>query len=158
MRWGALRHGDAAIARDFSADLGDRTGAVLAKGDSDGAREISRIHLHGRGLLGSRMDPAAAGFHVLLRQATLRPLAGRPCRADPRAPACRPRLPGQARAHPISTAGDYNPLLQTCMRWFVGGAPGYWLRADDGRLAEKLATPVAFDPGSLIGAAAIFST
>jgi hypothetical protein len=44
------------------------------------------------------------------------------------------------------------------MRWFVGGAPGYWLRADDGRLAEKLAMPVACDPASLIGAAAIFST
>ena len=44
------------------------------------------------------------------------------------------------------------------MRWFVGGAPGYWLRADDGRLAEKLAMPVACDPDSLIGAAATFST
>ena len=92
-----LRHGDAAAARDFPAHLGDHAGAVLAEGDGGGAREISRLHLHGRGLLGPRMDIAATGLRLLLRQAALRPLAGGPCRADPRSPARRPRLPGQAR-------------------------------------------------------------
>src|SRR5271166_6721725 len=44
------------------------------------------------------MDVATAGLRLLLRQAALRPLAGPPCRADPRPPARRSRLPGQACA------------------------------------------------------------
>ena len=45
--------------------------------DRGGATGASRLHLHGRGLLGSRMDPAAAGLRLLLRQAAVRPPAGR---------------------------------------------------------------------------------
>jgi len=52
MRRRALRHGDAAAAGDFSAHLGDHARAVLAEGDPSGPREVPRLHLHGRGLLG----------------------------------------------------------------------------------------------------------
>ena len=58
----ALRHGNAAVARDFPAHLGHCAGAVLAEGDRSGAREIPCLHLYGRSLLGPRMDLAAAGL------------------------------------------------------------------------------------------------
>src|SRR5262249_21773629 len=142
MRWRALRYGYASIARYFSAHLGIDGGAILAKGDGGGARKISRLHLHGRGLLGPRMDPAAAGLRVLLRQAALRSPERRPCRTDSRPLARRPRLPGQAR--PLSRkprraarrvpvflaaasgGGDYHlplPRVALLSRWPVRGSP-----------------------------------
>ncbi len=71
MRRRALRHGDAAAARCLPAHLGHDARAVLAGGDRGGATGASRLHLHGRGLLGSRMDAAAAGLRLLLRQAAV---------------------------------------------------------------------------------------
>ena len=42
MRRRALRHGNAAAARDFPAYLGNYAGAVLAQGDCGSAQQISR--------------------------------------------------------------------------------------------------------------------
>jgi hypothetical protein len=61
-----LRYGDAVAVRCFRAHLGDHAGAVLAESNCGSARPVSRLHVHGRGLLGPRMDPAAAGLRLLL--------------------------------------------------------------------------------------------
>src|SRR5215472_13017085 len=98
MRRRALRHGNAAVARDFPAHLGNHARAVLAASDGSGPGEISRLHLHGGGVLGSRMDIAAAGLRLLLRQAAQRSAEGGRGKTNPRPPAGRPRLSGQARA------------------------------------------------------------
>src|SRR5580704_11716187 len=71
MRRRALRHGDAAAARCLPAHLGRHARAVLADDDGGRATRPSRLHLHGRSLLGSRMDAAAAGLRLLLRQAAV---------------------------------------------------------------------------------------
>ena len=71
MRRRSLRHGDAGSARSFPAHLGRRPGALLAEGDGGGAPRASGLHLHGGGLLGPRMDAAAAGLRLLLRQEAL---------------------------------------------------------------------------------------
>ena len=39
--------------------IADNAGTVLAEGDGGGTRSVSWLHLHGRGLLGPRMDVAA---------------------------------------------------------------------------------------------------
>ena len=44
---------------------------ILAQGDCGSAQQISALHLHGRGLLGLRMDLTTAGLWLLLRQAAL---------------------------------------------------------------------------------------
>src|SRR5262249_7168220 len=53
---------------------------------------------HGGGLLGSRMDIAATGLRLLLRQAAQRSAEGGRGKTNPRPPAGRHRLSGQARA------------------------------------------------------------
>ncbi len=96
----ALRHGDAGAARGLRADLGPPGAAVLARGDPAGAGAAAGLPLHGRGVLGPRVDDAAAGVRLRLRQAALRPPARRARAAGARAPPRRARLPGQARALP----------------------------------------------------------
>ena len=62
------------------------TEAVRARGPG--------LPLPGRGLLGPRVDPPAAGLRLHLRQAALRPPRARSRAARPRAPLRGPRLPG----------------------------------------------------------------
>ena len=100
MRRRALRHGHARAARRLRADLGTPGAAVLAGGDPARAGAGSGLPLHGRGLLGSRMDDAAAGLRLRLRQAALRPAARGARAAGARAPVRRARLPGEARPVP----------------------------------------------------------
>ena len=95
VRWRALRHGDAGAPRRVRADVGPPRGALLAASHRARARAGARLLLHGRGLLGSRMDAAAAGIRLHLRQAAVRPAPRRARPADPRAPPRRPRLPEQ---------------------------------------------------------------
>ena len=68
------------------------TAAVRARG--------AGIPVHGRGLLGPRVDAAAAGVRLHLRQAALRPPGARRDGRGSRASAGRPRLPGPPRALP----------------------------------------------------------
>ena len=75
MRRRALRHGDAGPARRVRADLGHRAPLFWPKATAARARASPGLLLHGRGLLGSRMDDAAAGVRLRLRQAALRPPA-----------------------------------------------------------------------------------
>src|SRR5208337_2239628 len=71
MQWRALRHGDADAARDFPAHMGSDAGAVLAESDGGGAVQTPWLHFYGGGLLGPRMEIAAGGFRLLLRQTAL---------------------------------------------------------------------------------------
>ena len=80
----------------FERTWGIARRAVLAGGDAARARAVPGLLLHGRGLLGPRVDAAAAGLRLHLRQAALRPPARGPRPAGARAPARRARLPGQA--------------------------------------------------------------
>ena len=61
---------------------------------------VPGLLLHGRGLLGPRVDAPAAGVRLHLRQAAVRQAPGGPRAARARAPARRPRLPGAAGAVP----------------------------------------------------------
>ena len=56
----ALRHGHARPARRLRADLGPPGAAVLAAGDPARAGARAGLLLHGRGLLGPRMDDACS--------------------------------------------------------------------------------------------------
>ena len=100
MRRRALRHGHARPAGGLRADLGSPGTAVLAEGDRAGAGAGAGLLLHGRGLLGSRVDDAPAGVRLRLRQAAVRPPARGARAAGARAPAGRARLPEQARPVP----------------------------------------------------------
>ena len=82
------------------ADLGPPGPVVLATGHAAGAGEGAGLLLHGRGLLGPRMDDAPAGFRLRLRQAAVRSPARGARTASARAPAGRARLPEQARPVP----------------------------------------------------------
>src|SRR5207248_1608554 len=69
-----LRHGDARSARCLSPDLGRagdparrhgrRRRTVLARGHRAREGALSRVPLHGRGLLGLGVDPSAAGLRL----------------------------------------------------------------------------------------------
>ena len=96
----ALRHGDAGAAGSVRADLGPPGRAVLAGGRRARARSGPGLPAHGRGLLEPRVDAAAAGLRLRVRQAPLRPTARGRGAARPRALPGRARLPGQARALP----------------------------------------------------------
>jgi Alpha amylase, catalytic domain len=54
------------VARNLPAHLGHHPRAVLAEGNGSGPFEIPRLHVYGRGLLGPRMDLAAARLRLLL--------------------------------------------------------------------------------------------
>ena len=75
MRRRPLRHGDAGAAGRLRAHLGPGRGAVLAARDGRRPRRTTRLPVHGRGVLGSRVGPPAAGLRLHLRQAPLRPTA-----------------------------------------------------------------------------------
>ena len=84
----------------FERTWGRRAPLFWPRGDAAGARAGPGLLLHGRGLLGPRMDDAAAGLRLRVRQAALRPAARRPCAAGARAFPRRARLSGQARPVP----------------------------------------------------------
>ena len=63
----------------FQRTWGILARALLAEGNSLRARETSRLQIPRRGLLGPRMDLAATGLRLLLRQAALRPAESRQC-------------------------------------------------------------------------------
>ena len=100
MRWRALRHGDAGPPRRLRADVGSARAALLAGHHPACPRAGARVLLHGGGVLGPRMDHAAAGVRLRLRQAPVRLLARRLRQAGAGAPARRPRLPGPAGPFP----------------------------------------------------------
>ncbi len=79
----------------FERTWGLARGALLAASHRARARAGARLLLHGRGLLGPRMDAAAAGIRLHLRQAAVRPASRRARPADPRALPRRTRLPEQ---------------------------------------------------------------
>ena len=95
----ALRHGDADDQRGVHPHLG-RAGRrrpghrLLARADRAGEGPASRPSVHGRGVLGHGVDPAAAGVRPLLRQAALRPARPRRRGGCARPPAGRRRLSG----------------------------------------------------------------
>ena len=60
----ALRHGHAGIARRVPAHLGCPGRSVLAEGDGVRSSERSEFPVHGRGLLGPRVDAPAAGVRL----------------------------------------------------------------------------------------------
>ena len=93
----AVRHGDARPARRLRADLGPPGAPVLAAGDPARSGAHAGVLLHGRGLLGPRMDDAAAGVRLRVRQAALRPSARGPGAGGARALPGGARLPEPAR-------------------------------------------------------------
>ena len=95
VRCGALRYGDARLAGRLRAHVGQGRPTVLARCHPTRAGEGPRVSLHGGGLLGPRMDDAAAGFRLRVRQTTVRPPARRSRPAGARAFSCRARLPRQ---------------------------------------------------------------
>ena len=90
-----LRHGDARLARRHRAHLGRSRAAerrdpaqrrsVLARGHRARPPATAGLPVHGRGVLGPRVDAPAAGVRLHLRQAPLRSPArpGRPRGARP---------------------------------------------------------------------------
>ena len=84
----------------FERTWGRRAQAVLAGGHPARPGAGPRVLLHGRGLLGPRVDPPAAGVRLHVRQAAVRQAPGGPRAARARAPPRRDRLPGTARAVP----------------------------------------------------------
>ena len=80
----------------FERTWGIGVRALLAGGDPARAGAGPRLLLHGRGLLGPRMDAAAAGVRLHLRQAAVRPAPRAARRAGARALPRGPGLPGQA--------------------------------------------------------------
>ena len=86
------------FARTWGARRARAGGRLLA--DLIPAVRASRpdLAVHGRGVLGHGMDPAAAGLRPLLRQASLRPPGGRVRAVCAGPPPGRGRLPGAARA------------------------------------------------------------
>ena len=100
MRRRAVRHGHARPAGRVRAHVGPPRAALLARGDPAGEGAGPRLLLHGRGVLGSRMDDAPAGIRLRLRQAALRSPARGARAAGARAPPGRARLSRQARPIP----------------------------------------------------------
>ena len=137
MRRRALRHGDARAAGRVRADLGHAGAAVLAGGDRARAGASPGLLLHGRGLLGPRMDAAAAGLRLRVRQAAVRPTARGSRAAGARALPRRARLPGQARpvpGEPRRAARRGDVRARTCTRQrrssrFSRRACGFFIRA-----------------------------
>ena len=84
----------------FERTWGRRRGAVLAPRDAARAGAGPGLRLHGRGVLGPRVDDATARLRLRVRQAALRPPARGACAAGARALPRRARLPGQARPLP----------------------------------------------------------
>lgn len=98
VRRGAVRHGDTGHDRRLLPYLGlSRRGSagrrVLARGDRSRPGRASRLRVRGRGVLGSRMGSAAAGFRLLLRQTSPRPAGRRRCGRSARPSRRRPRVP-----------------------------------------------------------------
>ena len=80
----------------FERTWGIRAEPFWPKATERVRRAASGLLLHGRGLLGSGMDAAAAGLRLRLRQAAVRPPSRWTCPAGARALPRRARLPGQA--------------------------------------------------------------
>src|SRR4030095_10218639 len=98
MRRSALRYGDARSAGSVRTDLGHPGSALLAESNRAGTKKISSILLYGRGLLGPRVDDAAARLRLRLSQTALRSTARRSCPPGAWAPSRRPGLQEQAGA------------------------------------------------------------
>ena len=102
LRRRALRHGDAAAARDHQAHVGRPRAAarrlaaagrsVLARGDQGDPPPPPAVPVHRRGVLGHGVRAAAGGLRLHVRQAALRPAARGRRRAGARTPVGRRRV------------------------------------------------------------------
>ena len=125
----------------FERTWGQRAPLFWPRGDAARAGAGAGFPLHGRGLLGPRMDDAAAGLRLRLRQAAVRPPARGARAAGARAPPGRARLPEQARPVPgkprrAAGGGDVR----------AGHARGR------GRHHVSVAGPAILPPGTVRGA------